>query len=437
MEIINIVLSKKEKYSDSSSKMSIIPEKKYKVTIEYVGIKGKPYCAYFGAIILNADNKEIERKIEWLNDFSNSKNKINIVFKVPSDGKYLVYGYRINSETPLKSPCNYKVLPLEEVKVSETENDVPEKFDVPENFRLPRVKELTAEDEDVLEKKLVWIFASPRSGTSWLAGKLLSGYTKFMDEPYIAAHLGLLGNVVLELQGPLSFLLSNEILRAKDFLAKQPSYFFSDRYEDTWKFYLRKLILNRIHSQFVDLDTVIVIKEPNGSLAADIVSQCLPKSKILIILRDGRDIIDSKIDALQEGGWGTYEGKFSLPKNKKTQFIYFHSKLWVKQIEVLQKTFNQHRKDLRLMIKYEDLLKDTKNTLKKIFELLKISITEWELEEITDKYRFENIPKEIRGEGKVVRSASPRKWKEHFNDEEKKIINKIMGDSLKNIGYEI
>lgn len=46
-----------------------------------IGIKGKPYTGYLGVINLDKKNQEIERKIEWLNDFSGTKKTINFNFK--------------------------------------------------------------------------------------------------------------------------------------------------------------------------------------------------------------------------------------------------------------------------------------------------------------------------------------------------------------------
>ena len=41
----------------------------------------------------------------------------------------------------------------------------------------PRPNELTAEEESILEKNLVWVFGSARGGTTWLALQLMSYQT--------------------------------------------------------------------------------------------------------------------------------------------------------------------------------------------------------------------------------------------------------------------
>ena len=87
------------------------------------------------------------------------------------------------------------------------------------------------------------------------------------------------------------------------------------------------------------------------------------------------------------------------------------------------------------MIKYEDLLNNTLDELKKIYDFIGIKISDKELEKITDKYSFKNIPQSKKGSGKVTRSASPGKWKENFSQEEQKIMNDVMGETLKEVGY--
>jgi len=49
---------------------------------------------------------------------------------------------------------------------------------------------LSEKEENILEKNLVWIFGTHRSGTTWLATELLSYKTYAWNEPYIGGHLG-------------------------------------------------------------------------------------------------------------------------------------------------------------------------------------------------------------------------------------------------------
>ena len=219
--------------------------------------------------------------------------------------------------------------------------------------------ELSNQEEFILEKNLIWIFASRRSGTTWLASELLSYQTLFLDEPLLGMHLGRIQST------------SSGKKRIIDIQKDREDYFFSLKYEKTWKKFLRKLILNRIFVQFKDMEHKIIIKEPNGSYASDIFSNVTPKSKIIVVLRDGRDTLDSSLDALRKGGWENKRGHEEMTSEKRILYIKTYSRSWNILTDILMKTYDSHDKNRRLLIKYEDLLKNTKDLLPKIYHYRK------------------------------------------------------------------
>jgi len=288
------------------------------------------------------------------------------------------------------------------------------------------MKTLSEDDEKKLEKNLTWIFADRRSGTTWLAAELLSYKTKKIDEPLIGQHIG-------------RYTQSEQIInRTIDIQKDREDYFFSKKYNDVWKYFLRKLILNRIYVQFQTTSEKIIIKEPSGSLAADILLQCFPNSKFIFLLRDGRDIVDSKIDALSLGGWELKlykEIRKEVPSKRRIIFIRRTANYWVGLMEILMRAYDKHAKNLRFKIRYEDLRHNTLSELKKLYQFLEIDIDDNALGKIVNKYSFDNLPESEKGEGKFRRSASPGDWKKNFNEEEKQILNEIMGNTLKKMDY--
>jgi len=204
--------------------------------------------------------------------------------------------------------------------------------------------------------------------------------------------------------------------------------------------FLRKLILNRIHDQFGNLSEKIVIKEPTGSMAADIISQSLPNSKIIILLRDGRDVVDSKIDENSSGGWELKQKKEDYQVQEVTQknrlkFIRLQSKRWISVMDILIRTYIDHKNNLRYLIKYEDLRQNTLQELRKIYKFLGIEIDDINLKKIIKKFDFENIPNDEKGKGQFRRFASPGLWKKNFNEEEKLLMDSMMKDTLKKLNY--
>ena len=285
------------------------------------------------------------------------------------------------------------------------------------------ISPLTEEQEKQLQKKIVWLFGFPRSGTTWIATQLLSYQTRSINELNISSHLGI-HNIV---KGQIT----RNIESRKDF----SDYFFSEKYKEVWIYFLRKLILNRIYAQIQDISQNIIIKEPSAFFAGDILSHCMPESKILILIRDGRDVIDSLVDAKQKEGFMTKSGSNPIEKKRLLRFISDQSNLWVNVMKNLMKTYKNHSEKLRMLIRYEDLRNNTLEELEKIYKFLEIEIDKKTLEKIVEKYSFENIPSGLKGKGKFARSASPGKWKENFNEKEQETINEIMKETLKKLEY--
>jgi hypothetical protein len=288
------------------------------------------------------------------------------------------------------------------------------------------ISEINYEQENELEKNLVWILASPRSGTTWLSKKLISYHTHTIDEFNITPHLGISAE-----------LMDNKITMMK-FRGKLSDYVFSEKYRDIWSYFLRKLVLNRIYAQFKETSKKIVIKEPSSSGFQE-VSQIFPHSRIIILIRDGRDVVDSQVDARTYGfeKGGRFEGRLAPKLTEKTRFNFIknRSESWVRLTEELLEIYEKQNKNQIYLVKYEDLLKNTMLELKKIYQFLDIKISEQKLNEIINKSKFENIPPEIRGKGKFFRIASPGKWMENFNENEKDSMSSIMSDVLKKLEY--
>lgn len=288
------------------------------------------------------------------------------------------------------------------------------------------VEELSKEMEDKLEKNIVWVLASRRSGTSWAAKELLSHNTKFMNEPLIGNHIsGVMGN-------------NSPYYRRLDERKDKKDYFFSEKFKETWIYFLRKLILNRIYAQFQDVNSVIIIKEPNGSMGADIISEALPNSKIILLLRDGRDVVNSDITRITAGGFAVKSGKAMrvLQHKERLQEIRARAKIWISLMNVLLPSFQKHNEKLRYLVKYEDLRSNTLGELKKLYEFIGIPITDSELSNIVEKFTFENIPDEKKGLGTQRQFAKAGIWKEKFNHKEIEVLEEIMGNQLKQLGYD-
>ena len=89
------------------------------------------------------------------------------------------------------------------------------------------------------------------------------------------------------------------------------------------------------------------------------------------------------------------------------------------------------------MVKYEDLRKNTLTEMKKIYQFLGNNATDEELKKLKEKNDFEKIPASLKGKGKFNRTALVGGWKNNFSENEQKLMNTIMSDTLKQFDYEI
>jgi hypothetical protein len=315
-------------------------------------------------------------------------------------------------------------------------------------------------DDHAFESRLAWMFGSPRTGSTWLLRLLTfplelttkrpSGSTMPrkatvrpiaipVDEPYLPSHLTPVRNGFAE-PGTSSFLLKQ--MRADD-----PNYFFADAFAEHWRPEVRRLILVRLHAQ-ADLaarehslrDPYVVVKEPNGSHGADIVMSILSRSRMIFLLRDGRDVIDSMLHAKSGGGWlaGRGGSRRQIPNDLgRLEVVRRHSRLWVNRTMAVQRAYDAHPPELRITIRYEDLRADTIGTLRPLIDWLGARRSDEELEAAVSSLSFEAYPARAKGPGKPFRAASPGLWRQNMSDAERLAMNEIMGATLARLGYEV
>jgi hypothetical protein len=158
---------------------------------------------------------------------------------------------------------------------------------------------------------------------------------------------------------------------------------------------------------------------------------------MLFLLRDGRDVVDSLADAMfRDKTWWKDRASFVRPPQQRTSFVSQHSNLWVRRTIASQRAFAALPPDQRLLIRYEELLSNTPAELRRIFEWLELEVGEADIQAIAARYAFGAVPKRRRGPGKAVRAATPGLWRQNLTPEEQQAMHEIMGDKLRELGYE-
>jgi hypothetical protein len=317
-------------------------------------------------------------------------------------------------------------------------------------------------DAAAFESRLAWILGAPRTGSTWLLRLLIHPWILArgtmsgmraplpgrrrglpnvvpIDETYLLHHLAPLRPLPGEPveQPPTDAFVINGDRRA------DPGYFFSDDYEDAWRPELRRLVLARLHAQSQRAarehglaDPLVLIKEPNGSHAAELLMSLLPRSRMIFLLRDGRDVIDSLLDARAAEAW-IGPGNMDLgDPGERVAYVRRQARLWLNSTSAVQSAYAAHPEDLRRTVRYEELLSNPLEALRPLADWLGLGLDDAALRESIDANAFEAMPRRLRGSGTPRRAATPGLWRENMTTAERDAMLEIVGPKLAELGYE-
>jgi hypothetical protein len=241
-----------------------------------------------------------------------------------------------------------------------------------------------------------------------------------VDEPWIGVHLGLSVGSVVGVP---------DDRRIVDARKGWPDYLFAEESRTAWAGPLRHLLLARLATAAAG-HRWVAIKEPNSE-AADLILSVLPRSRMIFLLRDGRDVVDSLLAGVSKGGWVLELLEGSDPVENRLAYIRETARAWLRRTDVVQSAFEAHNPELRLQIRYEDLLDDPVLELGRIAGWL--GLDGERLRAAAESLRFERMPD--RGPGRFVRSASPGSWRKNLSKEEQAVLTEILAPRLASLGY--
>jgi Sulfotransferase family len=289
------------------------------------------------------------------------------------------------------------------------------------------------------EDRLAWILGSSRSGSTWLL-RMLSELNDVVpvDDPHLGHHLGVWRPI------PLAWATAEEMPGLTTLWTVKrgkPGYFFSDRYRDQWAPALRSLIETRFDAQVHDVagsreisDPMVVVKEP-GSHVADLLFSLFPDSRLIFLVRDGRDVVDSWMDAHTHGSWALDEGAYPVATEGRMHMVRWLSTVWTYRIAVVQAAYERNVGSARMMLRYEDLLHDPASELGRVCDTLGLDVLRDRLAAIADEHAYDQVSADHKGEGKVVRAAKPGGWRVNLKPEEQRAMLEIMGEKLAELRY--
>jgi sulfotransferase family protein len=200
--------------------------------------------------------------------------------------------------------------------------------------------------------------------------------------------------------------------------------------KETWLGPMRSFILDGIALRFPELtepgsdSRYLFISEHHGSLGAPLIMEALPESRMLLMMRDPRDVAASTREASKTSGWVRKvegDGGRTLADTNPIAFMEAHVEQNVRSMGHARQAYDAHQGP-KAILKYEDLRADTLAAMRHTLSTLGLRFDEEQLAEAVETYSWENVPEKKKGEGMFHRKATPGGWKEDLSPEEVRIV---------------
>ena len=264
-------------------------------------------------------------------------------------------------------------------------------------------------------ENVIWIFGAGRTGSTWLSAMM----GDFDDHA--------------EWREPLvGDLFGSAYLRARDWVRERKEFVLGNEYKDVWLKSICTFILDGANARYPEVagSGYLVIKEPNGSTGAPLLAQALPQSRLILLVRDPRDVVASLLAAHSDGSWIARTGSGDpLADADPDEFVRQYAHAYMGSMLKAKEAYENHE-GRKTVVRYEDLRHNAVEELTRIYSGIGVPVDEDQLRRAVERHDWENIPAELKGADKPNRKAEPGCYEDDLTPRQIDVVEEVSAPVL-------
>lgn len=267
----------------------------------------------------------------------------------------------------------------------------------------------------VAEDRIAWIIGCGRTGSTWLA-EMLGDLPKIRrwHEPYFGRFLKHVNDRPQELD--------------------RKSSFYARRHQSVWLDGLRQMFFRMVRDRYPQFGRhSLVVKEVNTPELYGWLRALFPTGRMILLVRDPFDVLDSYLDLQKPGSWNTQFGDQSAPLSEAN--VQRTSEHIRSTTTLALAAFEEFPLEQRLKVSYEELLEDPVPHLVECSQLVGVETSPDAAAAVADRHAFARYRQT--GELKFRRQGKAGGWRDssNFNDDVRRIAQQVLGPLRGRLGY--